>query len=75
MGNQSLKEFKEHNPVFEDIPDEEFMLINGEWMCSLRAIRMLGFKFKHTGLLNLANKTEKLVREELLNGETSIHSK
>jgi hypothetical protein len=54
----NLSEFKKRFPIFKDIPDEEFVYHNGQWLISSKATKQLAYKQKNKELIKHINKVE-----------------
>jgi hypothetical protein len=59
---ESLSEFKKQFPIFKDVPDEEFVYHNGQWLISLKATKQLAYKHKNKEFIKYINKVERGIK-------------
>jgi hypothetical protein len=55
---KSLAEYKKQFPIFKDVPDDEFIYHNGQWLISLKATKQLAYKHKNKELIKYINQVE-----------------
>lgn len=53
--NILISEAKSKYPIYKDIPDSEFKVIDGKLMLSRKALYLLAFQYKNKALYQLAN--------------------